>query len=90
MAAGDQSGCESFNKDATPANTAADAELPDTILNVGNVKFPASRAGGPTGNGHAAATFTPGPTISGFKIPSFTALGPRPEKSATAGAGDAP
>ncbi|ONK70769.1 uncharacterized protein A4U43_C04F1340 [Asparagus officinalis] len=88
IAAGDQSGCESFSNVATvatPASRGADIEVPDIKLNVGTVTFPSSREAGPTGNGHAPRMLTPGPTISGFSTPSFTLLGPLDENDATDG-----
>lgn len=37
-------------------------------------------------SGHAARMFTPGPMMSGFRMPGLARLGPREEKEATVGA----
>jgi len=70
-------------------------DVPEMMLKVGP-GCPARTAdaggGGPTWSwgGHAASTFTPGPVMSGFRIPGFWRLGPREEKKAMDGAGDVP
>jgi hypothetical protein len=61
-------------------------DVPDMMLKVGL----RSNLGGPTWNGHAASTLTPGPVMSGFRIPGLWMLGPREEKEVMAGAGDVP
>ena len=62
-------------------------EVPDIMLKVGPVLF---TVGGPTSKGHAARTLTPGPVISGFRIPGLAKLGPLDENDEIAGAGDVP
>jgi hypothetical protein len=42
------------------------------------------------GTGHAARMLTPGPIMSGFRIPGLAVLGPLEEKEATVGADDSP
>nr|GLL45885.1 subtilisin-like protease SBT1.1 [Ipomoea trifida] len=81
IAAGDQSGCALLSKAATPDRCGQDIEVPEIMLNVGfeSVLFS-------TETGQAAMMFTPGPTMSGFRIPGLALLGPRDEKKETAGA----
>ena len=64
-------------------------DVPETKLKVGP-RFAAAADEGPTWNGHAASTLTPGPVMSGFKMPGLCRLGPREEKEVMAGAGDVP
>ena len=63
-------------------------EVPEMTLKVGPGRTCAD--GGPTWNGHAASTLTPGPVMSGFRMPGFSRLGPREEKAAMDGAGGVP
>ena len=62
-------------------------EVPDIMLNVGPVLFTVE---GPTSKGHAARTLTPGPVMSGFRMPGLARLGPLDENDVIAGAGDVP
>lgn len=55
--------------------------MPEIILKVDFELVSLSR-----GKGHAAKILTPGPILSGFKIPGLALLGPREEKEATDGA----
>jgi len=88
IAAGDQDGCLLLISAATPARCGADMDVPDSKLKVGP-GF-ADEDAGSTWNGHAASTLTPGPVMSGFKMPGLRWLGPREEKEVMAGAGDVP
>jgi hypothetical protein len=63
-------------------------DVPEMMLKVGPGR--GNAVGGPTWNGHAASTLTPGPVMSGFRIPGFWRLGPREEKEMVDGAGDVP
>lgn len=54
--------------------------MPDIILKVDFEFMLLSR-----GNGHAARIFTPGPIMSGFRMPGLARLGPLDEKEATEG-----
>jgi hypothetical protein len=70
IAAGDQPGCLLLISAATPARCGADTDVPDSKLKVG----PGStdEDGGPTTwVGQAASTLTPGPVMSGFKMPGL-------------------
>ncbi|GJM97719.1 hypothetical protein PR202_ga14668 [Eleusine coracana subsp. coracana] len=76
MAAGDQSGCTLLIIAAMPLRCGAAIDVPDMELNM-----PCSSTFvGPTLNGQAAMMFTPGPMISGLRIPGLAVLGPRDEK----------
>jgi len=83
MAAGDQSGWELLSKAAMPLTWGQDIEVPDRMLN-GDIElgfFAKWR-------GHAARMLTPGPIISGFKIPRLSSDGPLEENEATLGGDD--
>ena len=56
-------------------------EVPEIMLNVDLVFVLFS-----TETGHAARMLTPGPIISGFKIPKLCLFGPLEEKEVTSGA----
>ena len=60
-------------------------DVPEIMLNVDFVFVLLSN-----GNGHAAKMLTPGPVISGFKMPGLATLGPRDEKEAMAGEKSSP
>lgn len=56
-------------------------DVPDSILNMSLVFVFVSR-----GKGHASRMLTPGPIMSGIKIPGVAMLGPLEENEATMGA----
>lgn len=60
-------------------------EVPEIMLNVAFVFVELS-----TERGHAARILTPGPIMSGFRIPGLSKLGPLDEKEVTAGADGSP
>nr|GMD22534.1 hypothetical protein Iba_chr08aCG11710 [Ipomoea batatas] len=76
IAAGDQSGCALLSKAATPDRCGHDIEVPEIMLNVDFVSVLFS-----TETGQAAMILTPGPTMSGFRIPGLALPGPRDEKT---------
>uniref|UniRef100_A0A8R7PIU9 Uncharacterized protein n=1 Tax=Triticum urartu TaxID=4572 RepID=A0A8R7PIU9_TRIUA len=83
MAAGDHVGCAFFSSAATPARCGHDMDVPDLTSNLG-----ISALGGNTKSampGTPASMFTPGPMMSGFRIPRLCRFGPRAEKGAIIG-----
>ncbi|KAH0458128.1 hypothetical protein IEQ34_013443 [Dendrobium chrysotoxum] len=78
IAAGDQLGYLFLKSATTPDTCGVAMDVPLRKLNLDPV--------GPTGFGHAARMLTPGAITSGFMIPPLVKLGPRDEKTATAGA----
>ncbi|KVI11593.1 hypothetical protein Ccrd_009997 [Cynara cardunculus var. scolymus] len=74
------------NEPTTPLRCGHDMEVPDIRLNIGDfvLVLPAS------GIAHAARMPTPGPIMSGFRIPGLTVFGPREENAATDGAKGSP
>ena len=89
IAAGDQSGCLLLISAATPLRCGVDMDVPEMMLKVGPTPMSADDEG-PTWDGHAARILTPGPVMSGFKMPGLCRLGPREENEVMAGAGDVP
>lgn len=85
IAAGDHSGCALLSSAATPLRCGHDMEVPEIILNVDFVLVLFS-----TETGQAARIFTPGPKISGFRIPRLAMLGPLEENAPTNGARSSP
>ena len=85
IAAGDQFGCELLSNAAIPLRWGADMDVPEIML---KVEFESGND--PTWRGHPARTFTPGPMMSGFRIPGLGRLGPLDEKDATIGDRDVP
>ncbi|KAF4369546.1 hypothetical protein F8388_019415 [Cannabis sativa] len=77
MAAGDQA--------AIPLRCGHDIDVPDIMLKAEFGFVSLSRR-----NGQAARMLTPGPMMSGFKIPGLARLGPLDEKEATTGAYESP
>ena len=74
-----------MSKAATPLRCGHDIDVPDIMLKVDFESVSLFR-----GNGQAARMFTPGPMMSGFKIPGLGKLGPLEEKDVTAGAKEFP
>ncbi|WVZ85304.1 LOW QUALITY PROTEIN: hypothetical protein U9M48_032249 [Paspalum notatum var. saurae] len=89
IAAGDQSGCLLLISAATPLRCGVDMDVPEAKKKVGS-ELMGDDDRGPTWNGHAASTLTPGPVTSGFRTPGLCTLGPREENQAIAGAGEVP
>ncbi|CAA7399852.1 unnamed protein product [Spirodela intermedia] len=87
-AAGDQLGWALRTSAAIPVRCGVDMEVPDMTLKL-NLD---DEAAAPvlTLKGHAAMMLTPGPVMSGLRIPGLAWLGPREENEATAGDGDVP
>nr|GMD75073.1 hypothetical protein ACMD2_15541 [Ipomoea batatas] len=79
--AGDQSGWELFSSAATPLRCGQDIEVPEIML---KVDFELGLLS--TEVGHGARMLTPGPIMSGFRIPELSLLGPLEENAATIGA----
>ncbi|RWR97941.1 hypothetical protein CKAN_02741400 [Cinnamomum micranthum f. kanehirae] len=82
---GDQSGCELLSSAAIPLRWGHDMDVPDIML-----KVEPKIGNDPTFRGHPARTLTPGPMMSGFRIPGLGKLGPRDENDITIGDGDVP
>jgi hypothetical protein len=68
-----------------PLRCGHDIDVPEIMLKVDFEFVLLSR-----GNGHAAKMLTPGPMMSGFRIPGLARLGPRDEKEATKGDDESP
>ena len=79
IAAGDQSGWALFSKAAIPLRCGQDIDVPEIMLKGTLLELSIE-------NGQAAKMFTPGPIMSGFRIPGLIVLGPLEEKEATWGA----
>uniref|UniRef100_A0A8R7QPS1 Uncharacterized protein n=1 Tax=Triticum urartu TaxID=4572 RepID=A0A8R7QPS1_TRIUA len=84
MAAGDQVGCAFLISTATPLMCGVDMDVPDMMSNLYAISLGGWAS--PLGMGTAAMMFTPGPVMSGLRIPWFCLLGPRDENGATTGA----
>nr|GLL49289.1 hypothetical protein CR513_13785 [Ipomoea trifida] len=82
IAAGDQSGCALLSNAAIPLRCGVAIDVPDIML---KVAFPLLVLLS-TENGQAARMLTPGPRISGLRIPGLALLGPLEENDATDGA----
>ena len=77
MADGDQVWWAAFTNAAAPLTCGVAMEVPEMML-----KREEGPLGGPCGKGHAARMLTPGPLMSGFRIPGVALLGPLDEKYA--------
>ena len=74
-----------MSKAAIPLRCGQDMEVPEMMLNVAFDVVQLS-----TETGQAAKMLTPGPTMSGFKIPLLAKFGPLDEKDVIAGAVESP
>nr|CAB3487908.1 unnamed protein product [Digitaria exilis] len=83
IAAGDHVGCACLISAAIPLRCGAAMDVPDLMSNLGTSALGANSTS--SIDGTPARTFTPGPMMSGFKIPRLRLLGPREEKGATIG-----
>uniref|UniRef100_A0A7N0V6X1 Uncharacterized protein n=1 Tax=Kalanchoe fedtschenkoi TaxID=63787 RepID=A0A7N0V6X1_KALFE len=82
MAAGVQSGWELLSRAEMPLRWGQDMEVPEIMLNVAVVGAELLS----TWNGQAARMLTPGPMMSGLRMPGVWTEGPLDEKDVTAGA----
>lgn len=70
-----------MSKAAIPLRRGHDIDVPEMMLKV-NFEFVRYLS---RGKGHAARMLTPGPIISGLRMPGLSKLGPLEEKEATMG-----